>query len=272
MAEAICPLQGAVGAADREPIEPGGLVRLVTTHQIDFGSVGPARKRRFQWPIAFLPISILVVSSLTAACGSTTPFATAVPSTSPGVTASPPARRGLPAGYVTFVDTADHFSIAVPNAWRRIDLSTPGASQTLRDLVAANPGLRALLGSNAAALIAQGIKFYALNANDAAVPTVNVAARPAVGIRDSDPPRIAATLKAQYATIGATVSRISTSSVAGHTALQVAVTTRAVGPTGAAIAKDEIQDFVAANDFIYILTLAGTSPEFRTIAATLDVS
>jgi hypothetical protein len=137
--------------------------------------------------------------------------------------------------------------------------------------VAANPGLRALLGSNAAALIAQGIKFYALNANDAAVPTVNVVGRPAVGIRDSDLPRIAATLKAQYATIGATVSRISTSSVAGHTALQVAVTTRAVGP-GAAIAKDEIQDFVAANDFIYILTLAGTSPEFRTIAATLDVS
>jgi hypothetical protein len=186
---------------------------------------------------------------------------------------------GVPSGaarsagrYVTFVDTADHFSIAVPNAWRRIDLSTPGASQTLRDLVAANPGLRALLGSNAAALIAQGIKFYALNANEAAVPTVNVVARPAVGIRDSDLPRIAATLKAQYATIGATVSRISASSVAGHTALQVAVTTRAVGPTGAAIAKDEIQDFVAANDFIYILTLAGTSPEFRTIAATLDVS
>lgn len=245
----------------------------MTTQRMNFGPVGHTRKRRLQWPIALVPIAFLVVSSLTAACGSTTPFATAVPSTSPGVTTVAPARRGQPAGYVTFVDTADHFSIAVPNAWRRIDLSTPGASQTLQDLVAANPGLKALLGSNAAALIAQGIKFYALNASDPAdVPTVNVVARPAVGIRDSDLPRIGETLKAQYATIGAEVSRVSTSSVAGHMALQVAVTFRAVGPTGAAIAKHEIQDFIAANDFIYILTLAGTSPEFRTIAATLNVS
>lgn len=218
----------------------------MTTQRMNFGPVGHTRKRRLQWPIALVPIAFLVVSSLTAACGSTTPFATAVPSTSPGVTTVAPARRGQPAGYVTFVDTADHFSIAVPNAWRRIDLSTPGASQTLRDLVASNPGLKALLGSNAAALIAQGIKFYALNASDPAdVPTVNVVARPAVGIRDSDLPRIGETLKAQYATIGAEVSRVSTSSVAGHMALQVAVTFRS-GSTGAAIAKHEIQDFICS--------------------------
>ena len=136
-----------------------------------------------------------------------------------------------------------------------------------------NPGLKRVLGSNAAALIAQGIKFYAVNPKAGAdVPAINVGVRPAVGIRDSDLPHIGNTLRSQFATIGATISSISAASVAGHQALEVAVTFRAIGPTGAVTAKQEIQYFIAANDFIYVLALAGTSPEFPAIAATFDVS
>ena len=206
-------------------------------------------------------VALVAACSLAAGCGGTTFAAT-----------STPRRSRLPAGYVSFADRADHFSIAVPSSWRRIDPLSPGASQALQNLVRANPSLASLFGSNAADLLAKGIKFLALNVNATDRPTVNVVVEPAVGVRDSDLPQLADTLRSQYASGGATVASTTDVSLGGHNALQFAVTFHFARPAGGSLNKNATQDVVAANDFIYILTLAGTSPDLRTIPSTFNVS
>jgi hypothetical protein len=187
-------------------------------------------------------------------------------------TAASPTTVALPHGYAAFTDRSDRFSIAVPAQWRQIDPSSPGASQSIAAAVQNNPGLKNLVGSNAAALVAQGMRFIAVDYNNPTGATVNVVARAAPGARDSDLPQLVGVLKTQYAKAGLIVLRTASVPIAGHTAIQVTLDLRLNGANGQPTTKREVQDIIAANDLIYILTFAGSSPAFSTIGSTFKVT
>jgi hypothetical protein len=230
-----------------------------------FPGTASDRRRGFRRGRGAITFALLV--AFASACGSTS-FPQAA--TTPTSTRTQPTR--LPAGYVRFVDTKDGFSIAVPRSWRRIDPSSPGASAALRGMLQANPNVQAAIGSKAADVITQGTKFMTLNLNGrAGIPTLNVIVEPAVGARDSDLPDVANSIKGQYAKAGATVEGTRFVSLAGHRALEVLVTFHLARPTGEPFVKQSVQDFVVANDSVYIVSRSGTSPDLGTIVSTFNV-
>jgi hypothetical protein len=100
---------------------------------------------------------------------------------------------------------------------------------------------------------------------------INLIARPLPGVRDSDVAQVAGALKAQYEKAGARVTRTDPIPLAGHEALRVAVQLPVTGAGGVHTSIKEVQDLLAANDFIYIVTFAGASSAFSTITSTLSV-
>ena len=177
-----------------------------------------------------------------------------------------------PSGYTSFVDHADRFSIAVPAAWRDVDPSSPGAQQAFQDLVQGNPEIAASLGPNIATMVTKGMKFFSIDpaAGPAGRPSVNVIAEPALGINDSDLGDLAQQLPAGFAKAGATMLGSATIPLAGHQALQVTLEVPlTVG--GQPVVLHETQDYVAANDLVYVITLTGTSPQAVIIASTFRV-
>jgi hypothetical protein len=131
----------------------------------------------------------------------------------------------------------------------------------------ANPRLKTIMGSDPPTMAAEGMKLFAVNPDTGA--TINVIVRPALGVRDSDVAQVAASLQAQYEKVGASVTRTATISLAGHKALRVAVRFPLEGATQQTLA--EVQYFLAANDFVYILTFAGASSAFSTIISTFNI-
>jgi translation elongation factor EF-1beta len=175
---------------------------------------------------------------------------------------------GAPAGFTTFQDKSDHFKLSVPSSWRQVDASSPGAIQAAKDLAAANPTLQSLIGSGD--LASKGIKYLAIAADGQSNVYVVVKATP--GVKDSDLPNLVDTLKAQYQQAGATVESTSSVPLAGHQALQVKLTLPQNDGSGGTTNLHETQDIVAANDFAYIVTLTGTSPDLTAIGSSLNVS
>jgi translation elongation factor EF-1beta len=175
---------------------------------------------------------------------------------------------GVPAGFTTFQDKSDHFKLSVPSSWRQVDASSPGAIQAAKDLAAANPTLQSLIGSGD--LASKGIKYLAIAADGQSNVYVVVKATP--GVKDSDLPNLVDTLKAQYQQAGATVESTSSVPLAGHQALQVKLTLPQNDGSGGTTNLHETQDIVAANDFAYIVTLTGTSPDLTAIGSSLNVS
>lgn len=96
------------------------------------------------------------------------------------------------------------------------------------------------------------MRFFAADASSGA--SVNVIVRAAPGVRGSDLPKLADQIKAQRA------------------AVRVSLDLRISGPTGAKSTVQEVQYLVAANDLVYILTLAGDSPRLAPIGDTFRVS
>jgi hypothetical protein len=196
------------------------------------------------------------------------------PDTSSSVTLpnDAPAAAGLPPGYAEFVDRADAFRIAVPSAWRQINLSSPGAVQAFQQLVQSNPRLGAVFGSNAASLIARHIKFLAIDLNFHGLsPNVNITVVPAIGIRDADLAENLAGIRKGYNRLGITILHSEPAQVAGHQALQLTVQLGAdANATHAPLT--ETQYLVGANDLIYTITFTGISSDFRAIVATFRTS
>jgi hypothetical protein len=192
-------------------------------------------------------------------------------SKTPGSVAS---RVGTAAGgYTQFADHPDRFSISVPVSWHEVDPSSPGAAAALQQIVANNPNLRSAFGAGPTTLLAQGIKFLAVepDTGSSVAPTVNVVVRPAPGVTDTDLSQILSGVQSQYQQIGATVLNTSTISLAGHQALQVMVQIPFNGPTGGRVTIDETQDIVAANDFVYVISLEGASSQLSKIASSFSV-
>ncbi len=217
--------------------------------------------------------ALVIAGAMVAGCGgSGTSSSPSSPSSTSGPTSTLPAPNTTsaaavaPPGFTTFTDAADRFSISFPESWRKVDPSSPGAAQAIQDLVKSNPGLATVASGD---LVAQGIKFLAVASAGA---TVNVVVKPAVGARDSDLPDVVDQVKAEYAKIGGAVRTDETVQVAGRTGLRLTVDLQVAGPTGAKTQVSEVQYFLLANDLAYILTEAGSDPQFPAVANTFRVS
>lgn len=194
------------------------------------------------------------------------PTTTAPPTTTPLPTTTTLAVN-VPAGFTGFTDTADRFTIATPPGWRQVNPSSPGAAQATQDLVKSNPKLAAALPSGD--LVALGIKFLAVESGGS---VVNVVVKPAVGAQDSDLPGLAGDLKAQYQKLGAVASPPETVQLSGHSALRVKLDLKLTKAAGGKATVHEVQYVIAANDLLYILTLAGDNAQLAAVPDTLRVS
>lgn len=228
-----------------------------------FGSTAASSRRPFG-------VLLSVVVAVAVGCGGSKGDGAAAPTTARPSAARPTTTLAavVPAGYTGFSSSVDHFTVAVPATWRQVDPSSPGATQTVQDLVKANPAFSSVLGSGD--LASKGIKFLA--ANPTTGSSVNVVVKPALGARDSDLDGLIDDLKAQYQALGAAVTGTRTVPLAGHSALQIDLELKIAATAGSrASTIRETQDLVAANDLVYIVTLAGADPALPAIAETLRV-
>jgi hypothetical protein len=209
---------------------------------------------------------MLLTAGVAAGCTSSTS-----PSASPHGSSST-TTGAMPRGYTRFTDHADRFTIAVPVSWRRIDPSSPGASQAFAELLRSNPGIANATGTDSAALLSQGMKLLAIDVGSPTEPTIDVITRPAPGLRDSDLPQVLDAVKSEYASAGFRLARTQPISVGGHKGLEETLHVSLAAPSGGTVSKSEIQDLVAANDLLYVVTLSGTSAAFPTIVKSFKVS
>jgi hypothetical protein len=144
----------------------------------------------------------------------------------------------------------------------------------LQQVLQDNPKLKSALGSNLASLLSKGIKFFAVEPNyqAAVAPTVSVVVEPAPGIQDSDVTQSGDQVAAGLTKAGATVLGTRVVTFDGHQALQVSETDKLKDPLGNAIPVPATQYEVGANDFVYLISLSGTSPDFSTIATTFNTA
>jgi hypothetical protein len=217
----------------------------------------------------------LMVMVLVAACGGAGHTAApTTPSTIAAVATTTTTTTSLPAGYSAFSDSADQFSIAVPTSWNQVNPASPGAAQALQTVVAANPSLKAAYGNGPASFVASNTKFLAFDVSRTAnfTPNINIIARTAPGIANSDLPSLLPGLRTEYQKVGGTITASSQVPVAGLPAFQVNVHIPTTLPSGGKYTVVETQDYVVANGFFYVLTFAGTAPEFSTILSTFSVT
>jgi hypothetical protein len=224
-------------------------------------------------------VALLAVGSLAAACGgsgggspaapaTTTTAATAATTTTlPATTTTTALAANVPAGFTGFTDAADRFTIAAPAGWRQVDPKSPGANQATQSLASSNPKLAAVLPPGD--LVSLGVKFLAASTTGS---TANVVVRPAVGVQDSDLTQLGEELRSQYKAIGAVPTALETIQLSGRTALRVKLDLRMTRPTGGKATVHEVQYALVANDLLYLLTLAGDSPQLGGIPDTLRIS
>jgi hypothetical protein len=182
------------------------------------------------------------------------------------------AQVATPAGYVTFTDPSDGFSIAVPGSWRQVDPNSPTAQATIDELEKSNPNLQTALGSGVADLTAKGIKFLAIDPVVAGgiAPNVNVIAKPALGFGSKNLAQLKQALPGQYAQVGAQLQDLTVVTFAGRSALEAVLDLPLSGVGGSKLTAQETQYFVAANNYLYVVTLTGTSPDLDQVASTFE--
>jgi hypothetical protein len=204
-----------------------------------------------------------------AGCGATKAAAPKVTTT---IAAPTTTSTTVEAGFTRFTDAADHFTIDVPTSWIRVDPSNPAANQALQAELNANPQLKAEYGSGS--LATSNTKFLAIDkvASGSQHPQLNIIVEPAPGVTDSDLATAAAPLTAEYKKAGITVTGSSTTTVAGHQALHLRLLAQLKNLSGNPATVLESQDIVGANDEIYILTFAGSTPDFASMETSFSVS
>jgi hypothetical protein len=199
----------------------------------------------------------------------------ASPNTSPrAVPSAGSSASGAPAGYQTFSDQADHFSIAVPSEWRSVDPTSPGAAAAFEQIQAANPNFKRGFNGNLSSLLANDVKFLAVAppSQAAEAANLNVIVKPAPGFVDADLGQIRNALPGEYTKIGATLLGITTITLDGHQALKTTAHLPVNTDLGNTLLASQSQYVLGANDFIYIITMTGTSPDLSTIAATFQTN
>jgi hypothetical protein len=217
---------------------------------------------------------VLVVALIVGLLGTSRSPAKPVSPGSAVATPSAPGAAGAPTGYQTFSDQADHFSIAVPSSWRSVDPASPGATAAFEQLQQTNPNFKRAFGGNIASLLANDVKFLAVDPVSQATeaPNINVIVKPAPGFVDADLGQIRSALPGEYTKLGATLLGITTVTLDGHQALKTSANLPINTDVGTTVVASQTQYILGANDFIYIITLTGTSPDLSTIPTTLQIS
>jgi hypothetical protein len=172
-----------------------------------------------------------------------------------------------PAGYKAFTEKTDRFSLAVPGSWESVDPSSPGAAEAYQQMEANNPAFQGVGGGDVTNLASRGMKFLAVDGQS----SVNVVVKPVLGAGSSSLSQLQSQLPGLYQTLGATLLSNQTLQLNGREALQATVEQPFNEPNGSYVVIDETQDFFAANDLVYSVTLAGTSPDLATIASTFNI-
>jgi hypothetical protein len=190
----------------------------------------------------------------------------------PGTAQASPSAPGTPDGYQVFADQAAGFSVAVPNSWQSVDPTSPDAAAAFQQIQQVNPNFRN--GPNLANLLANDVKFLAVEpgTQTSVAANINVIVKPAPGFVDSDLSQIQRGLPGEYAKIGATLLGITTVTLDGHQALKVSGHLPINTPAGNTIVASQVQYILGGNNFIYVITLTGTSPDLDTIAATFRIT
>ena len=212
---------------------------------------------------AALLIVAVAVAGVLILTGRTSPAA----SNSNNLAVSGPKTASTPAGYTSFVDSADRFSIAVPSSWTEVNPESAGSIAAFEQVEQNNPNLKAIIGSPSS-LEAKGMRFLAIDTADqeSQPSTINVTAQADPGFQDSEFSQLVAQLPAEFSKFGATMLGSSTVSLPGGEALRVSLDLPLTDDLGNRTTLAETQYYLGSNDFIYVIT--GTGPGLTTIAST----
>jgi hypothetical protein len=186
-----------------------------------------------------------------------------------GAAAVPVNSPTTPAGFTAFHSKADQFTIDLPNSWKAVDPSSPGAQAAINELAQSNPNLRSTFGQSALQLAEQGMALVALNpvvGSDGFAANVNVVAKPDLTFSSGDLSQIAAALPTELAKLGGTVTGTSYLTLGGHEALRSTDTLPITTLAGTHLKVSQSQYFVGANGFVYAITISGTDPNLAAIA------
>jgi hypothetical protein len=170
-----------------------------------------------------------------------------------------------PAGYTTFSDTADGFSIALPSIWRDIDPNSTGTSQALAQFANDNPAFKAMMNSG----VRSDFRLFADSADGRA--GLDILSQPAPGIRDADVTSQLSQAESTYQSLGIKVTGTGRETVAGHQAGVIQGTFTFNGPLGSQ-SVPETQYLVGASDNLYVITMIGASSDFPTILGTFRLN
>jgi hypothetical protein len=180
-----------------------------------------------------------------------------------------------PPGFTAFHSTADQFTIDIPNTWKAVDPTSPGAQAAMNEIEQSNPDLQSSFATNAIQLAEQGIVLMAVNTvmnPDGFASNINVEAKPDLTYSASDLSQLAASLPAEYAKLGGTITGTSYLTFDGHQALRLSATLSINTPLGTHVNVNETQYFVGANGFLYALTLSGSDPNLAAIASSFSTN
>ena len=178
-----------------------------------------------------------------------------------------PKTTSTPPGYTSFVDRAEHFSIAVPSSWTEINPESPSSIAAYEQVEQNNPNLKAIIGSPST-FDAKGMRFLAIETTSrgSQAAAISVAARADPGFDEDEFSQLAAQLPAEFAKFGATMLGSSTVSLPGGRALKVSVELPLTNDLGDKTTLDETQYYLGSTNLVYVIT--GTGPGITTIAST----
>jgi len=181
-------------------------------------------------------------------------------------TTGPPA-----AGFTTFRDTTNNFSIGTPVTWQQMSLADSHAQAAIDKLVAENPHLAASLGS-VSSLATSGIKFLAVDPTGGA--TVNVIVQSSPGapadVTDSDLEDGVPDLSKGLETTGATITSHQIVTVNGRKAIKILYVLPLTN--GGVDLKVHGAAYVfVTKDTLHIVTIAGTDDVVEQVISTFTI-
>ena len=180
-----------------------------------------------------------------------------------------------PTGFTTFHSSADGFTIAIPETWKAVDPTSPGAQAAMNEMEQSNPNLRSAFATSALQLAEKGMALLAINPvadSQGFASNVSVDAQPDLTYSSGDLVQIASALPGEDARLGATMTGTSYVSIGGHEALRASSTLPVTTPAGAHIEVAQTQYYSGANGFVYIVTLTGSDADMAAIAASFRTS
>ena len=193
----------------------------------------------------------------------------------PGTAVAVTNGANTPAGYTTFENATEHFSIAIPKTWKSIDPTSPGAQAAMNEIQQSSPNLKSAFAGSAAQLAERGMGLLAINpsiASDGIAPNLNIIAQPDLTYTPSDLDKIAASLPAEYQKLKARLTGISYTTLDGQRALHATDILPVTSPLGVTAQVAEAQYIVGANNFLYIITVTDNDPAFATILSTFSTA